>query len=623
MHLKASGTVVVWVAIAVLMPMLIGSNTFRLGQLDFIASLLMVVAGLNIVLGFAGVIFLGPGALFAVAAYAGGVIATRYTSLSDLPVLCVFGIVASVIVAALAAIPSLRIGGFYLGMVTLFLTLVIPDLASHWSTTGGSNGISLIVDQSFTQHPQGTALYEVGIGLIVLMAGLTWLVRYSSLGRRFSAIQASEEMAQAVGIPPYRTKLVAFLLGAVPCGIGGIFYVYSEQFINPTAVNTNLTIYILAGLVIGGGGTILGPFVGMALVGAAVEFLGGFQKYQGIVYGVALIAVAIAAPRGLMGVWVQLKDRVLSRRESARPGAGTTTVAEQVESLLSTTNLVGRSRTDLLQGPPLVVTGARKTFGGVRALDGVDLSVEPGVVHALVGPNGSGKTTLLNMISGFYHLDGGEVTLGEHRLDRIKPAYVARLGVARTFQTPKLVLTATALQNVMIAADGRSSTSVAGSVLHTPGGLRGDRVAAERSEQALRSIGLDAYAETGAGLLPHGTQRLLEIARALALDPRFLLLDEPAAGLGTVEVEALKRVIRAVADAGIGVLLVEHNLPVVFGLANKVTVLHQGVVISAGLPNEVASDPEVLRVYVGRQGHREESAAPPASETVPARKSGQ
>lgn len=249
---------------------------------------------------------------------------------------------------------------------------------------------------------------------------------------------------------------------------------------------------------------------------------------------------------------------------------------------------------------PLRVEAARRAFGGVRAVDGVDLMVAPGQVHALVGPNGSGKTTLLNLISGYYRLDAGAVWLGDVRLDSLRGVTkVARRGVARTFQTPKLIPFETALTNVLIGADRIAVGSLAGTVLHTPQAQRADRTGSATALAALFGAGLEDHWSQPTGLLSHGTQRLVELARVVAAGPSYVLLDEPAAGLSGAETAVLLEVVRAMAARGLGVLIVEHNLPVVFNVADTVTALHEGRVIASGTPAEVSTDPEVIRVYIG------------------------
>jgi branched-chain amino acid transport system permease protein len=577
----------VWLLIAMAIPLVVETDAFRVGQFNYIVSVVMVAVGLTLVLGYAGQLFLGPGAMFAGGAYAAAYLAVNYDPFRSLPMMCLAAIVAALVLAAIVALPTLRVSGFYLGLVTLFMAQAIPIVASHSDALGSSNGLSLVLVPEFIQHPEGTALYEVGVGIVGVLALYCYLIVHSRLGRRFTALRAGDDLAQSVAVRTYTTKLTAFLLAAVPCGVGGAFYVYSQQFVSPGSVSPTLSIYILAGMVIGGGGTILGPIIGTALVMAANEFLGSFAKYQGIVFGGLLIIVASGLPMGLMGL--MFSGRVWWARVRGKP--------LRISSPLPPPS-VGRAD-EPTQGERLVVRNVSRRFGGVQALDDVSLTVEPGTVHALVGPNGSGKTTLLNVICGFYRPHAGEVWLGDQRLDGHRVSEVTALGVGRTFQTPKLSTYDNVLANVLVGADRTSRGSLAGTVLHTPRARRADRDAVRRSLDALRRVGLESYANAMATELSHGTQRLVEIARALALRPTLLLLDEPAAGLSVAEAEVLTGALRTLAQSGLSVLLVEHNLPVVFDVADTVTVLHEGAVLAAGQPSEVSADPEVVRVYLG------------------------
>jgi ABC-type branched-subunit amino acid transport system ATPase component/ABC-type branched-subunit amino acid transport system permease subunit len=583
---------VIWLLIAMAIPFVWDVSTLQQGQLSYIVSVLMVSIGLNLVLGYAGQLFLGPGAMFAGGAYAAAYMAVNHTEFQSLWAMSVVAVIASVVLAAIAALPTLRVSGFYLGLVTLFMAQAIPLVASHVDALGGVNGLSLVVDPNFVQHPEGRALYEVGLLIVGAMALYTYLIVYSRLGRRFTTLRAGDDLAQAVAIPTYTTKLTAFLLAAVPCGLGGAFYVYSQQFVAPGSVDPTLSIYILAGMVIGGGGTILGPLIGTALVFGALQFLPNvnenISKYEGIVFGALLIVVASGLPYGLMGltygaraVWAKWRGkpfRLFSPMPAAAPAGAD----------------VGE-----LAGERLIVTDVRRSFGGVKALGGVSLTVEPGTVHALVGPNGSGKTTLLNAICGFYRPHGGQIWLGDKRLDGHRVSEITAMGVGRTFQTPKLSTYDTVLANVLVGADRPTKGWLPGGVVRTRRARRNDKIAVRRALDALARVGIEDDAYTMATELSHGTQRLIEIARAVALEPTLLLLDEPAAGLSVAEAEVLTKALRSLAQSGLSVLLVEHNLPVVFDVADEVTVLDEGLVLAAGRPAEVSVNPEVVRVYLG------------------------
>jgi branched-chain amino acid transport system permease protein len=595
-------TIVIWLAIGCLLPVVYGSTVGKLGELDYILSLVMVGIGLNIVLGYAGQAFLGPSALFAAGGYVAATVASHIAALQNLAAMCVASILVSVLLAAIIAALCLRVGGFYLGMITLFVSLAVPTVAGQWAYLGASSGVSLLTVISFVQKPGGYVLYVIGVAMVGVMAGFSWVIRNSRLGRRFGSIQASEDMAQSLGVAPYWTKLWAFLLAAIPIGLAGGFYVYSQQFISPDSVSVQTSIYVLAGVVVGGAGTILGPIIGVALVGLAIELLNSFNQYEGLVYGAVLIAVAIMMPTGVLGVYRALIAR-FRPGSMAPPKLDQLVAAPDVRvSAAAAEPRVAGVPAAAASGPPLVVTGARRRFGGVMAVDGVDLVIERGKIHALVGPNGSGKTTLLNLITGYYSLDGGTIQIGDARLDSLRGTVpVARLGIGRTFQTPKLNPFDTVLGNVIAGADQRSAGALFGTLFHSPRARSDDRKATMASFAVLNDVGLITSAFDMAGLIPHGNQRLLEIARTMAGGPMFVLLDEPAAGLSTGEAEILKDAVRAMARAGLGVLIVEHNLPVVFDIAHQVTVLDEGQVIAAGTPAEVSQHPEVVRVYIGRR----------------------
>jgi ABC-type branched-subunit amino acid transport system ATPase component len=247
----------------------------------------------------------------------------------------------------------------------------------------------------------------------------------------------------------------------------------------------------------------------------------------------------------------------------------------------------------------LVVSDVRRAFGGVRAVDGVSLSVHRGAVHGLIGSNGSGKTTLLNLISGFYRIQSGDIRLDGQLLSRRPSARRASSGVARTFQTPKLIDRATVLDNVLSGAEMNQRVSYLSSVLRLPAGVRARREAVAAAMRALDDLGLGPIAQNDAGSLPHGTRRLVELARASVMQPHILLVDEPAAGLSEAELTTLSDALRALAGQGVGVCLIEHNVPMVLSLAGSVTALHQGRVLFQGTPAELRADKDVALAFLG------------------------
>ena len=247
----------------------------------------------------------------------------------------------------------------------------------------------------------------------------------------------------------------------------------------------------------------------------------------------------------------------------------------------------------------LIAEQVTKRFGGLTALDAVSLSVEPGEVHGLIGPNGSGKTTLLNLLSGFYQVDEGSVRLDREDLSTAPVQRRARLGIARTFQKPRLLGSQTVLENAMLGGWRDRRAGLLSTAFGLPQVRAEQRVLRERASELLAGLGLGHALERRANLLEHAEQRFLEIARALTLRPSFILLDEPAGGLTGAEIERLGAVIRTLRNCGIGVLLVEHHTEFVFGISDRVTALNLGRTLRHGTANEVRHDPEVIRVYLG------------------------
>jgi branched-chain amino acid transport system permease protein len=608
-------------------PPLVASG-FVLGQLETVAVMTMVVVGLNVVTGYAGQLALGPSAVFGVGAYAAALVALHLPALGDLGAMCAAGVLAAAALGVLAGVPALRVSGFYLGMTTLLLAAALPVVASHLSLTGRSGGIELIADPRFHQQPGGTVLYGVTWAVLLALVGATALLARSRLGRRFVALRSSEQLAASCGVSGYRTKLVAFLLAAVPAGLAGAFYVFTEQFVSPGSASATLSIYLLAAAVIGGLGTVAGPLVGGAVVFGFTEFFGGLQQEQGIVYALLLIAVIGVLPEGVVGARGRVLRRIVGKalaatqaprmaRAAPTPPAGQVAgppsaaeappAAEARARPCASERRFGEALGTGLLAPrttpaALVLEGVVKAFGGVEALSGVDLVVEPGTVHALIGPNGSGKTTALNVASGFHRPDRGSVRLGERRISGAGPAAIAQLGVARTFQTPKLLDEGSMLDNVLLGTEVALGKGLAASALRLPAGLAAEREARARALACLGAVGLAQHAFEAAAEAPHGVQRLVELARALASAPGTLLLDEPAAGLSAAELALLEAVVREAAASGVAVLLVEHNLPFVLRVARRITVLHQGRVVAHGGPDEIREDPLVRAIYAGSAG---------------------
>ncbi len=607
-----------------LLPQLFGGGQFRVGEYEEVLSFLIIAVALNIAMGYGGQYILGITAVFAVGAYAAVLAAKHHPQDVGLVAMCVIAAIAGAVSGLIIGLPALRVGGFYLALVSLFAAMAIPAVATQWNFVGADTGIPLYAVLGFAPKINGESLYLIVVTLVLLATLFSWALVHSRIGHRFVALETSEQLASSIGISAYRTKLVAILISSTMAGAAGGLYVYSQQFFAPGSSSVNLAILLLAGLVIGGTGTIIGPLIGAALILGINQFFTSFQNYNGIVFGVILLLFAVFLPDGLMA-----RIEVLSERLGIRPAPGDGLAAARTGAARAGAASAGATQSGpppdgggrsldsrsveaaiaalppwppvigATDDSPLIIEGAGRRFGGVTALAGLDLAVERGTVHGLIGSNGSGKTTLLNLISGFYSLDAGSIRIGANRIDTAPAHAVARAGIARTFQAPKLMLRETAVENVIPAVELRVRCLGAESLLRLPRGIAANRRAKEESLEILESLGLHKILGQTASTLPHGTRRMVELARAIALRPSFLLLDEPAAGLSHAELELLTAVIRHLAECGVGILLIEHNVPMVLSVASQVTALHQGNLLFRGTPDELRADTSVASAFLG------------------------
>jgi branched-chain amino acid transport system permease protein len=607
---------VVLIIVLYVVPQIGGSSSFRLGEYEEVLSFLVIAVALNIAMGYGGQYILGITAVFAVGAY-GAILAAKYHPHGvGLVAMCVIGGVVGAVGGLIIGLPALRVGGFYLALVSLFAALAIPTVAQQWGVVGADTGIPLYAVNGFAPEITGEELYFIVVSLVLLATLFSWALVHSRVGHRFIALHTSQQLATSIGIRAYRTQLQAILISSTMAGIAGGMYVYTQQFFAPGSSSVQFAVLLLAGMTIGGMGTITGPLIGSVIILGINQFFTSFQQYNGIVFGVLLLLFAVFLPNGLMARITVLSERLginvpRTRSLTSGPSAASADGARApaaVPAVPAVPAVTGRHAARLPAWPPvlgagdpspLVVEGAKRTFGGVTAVDDMDLTITRGQIHGLIGSNGSGKTTLLNLISRFYSLDAGQIRIGSRRLDNQPAPAVARAGVARTFQSPKLMLRESALENVIPAVELRVRCSGAESILRLPRGIRASRQARTEALEILEALGLQHVIQQQASALPHGTRRLVEMARAIALRPSFILLDEPAAGLSPVELELVAEVCQNLARSGVGVLLIEHNVPMVLSIADTITCLHQGRRLFQGTPAELRADASVASVFLG------------------------
>jgi branched-chain amino acid transport system permease protein len=572
-------------AALVALPFLVGDR-YQLHLATLIGAYWVLIAGLNLVTGFSGQLSVGHVGLLAIGAYAFAIVAGKL-GMPPMIAIAVAGAMGASCGLVLG-LPALRLPDFYFAMATLAFGLMVTEFVlAHEHLTGGGIGIAVPGFPAPFDTPRGT--YWFILMFAAFATFLTWNVARLMWGRALISIRDSVVTARAVGVPVYRAKLTVFVFSGASAGVAGALFASLQSYITPDTFVFDLGMFFFVSIIIGGRGSILGPFIGTVVLTALPELASPLAKLGTFLYGLLLLAVVLLVPEGV-GASVQ---NLLAR---FRPGARTSHVVRPDLALLA--SAIARPVADKASAS-LDAAAVSIAFGGIKALDNVSLDLRRGEIHGLIGPNGSGKTTLLNLLSGYYQPDAGSVKLGAEDLSREAVQRRPMVGIARTFQKPRLLAPLSVLDNVMLGCWRDSRAGFLETAFGLPRARREDRAARQFAEKLIAGVGLAHAVGRRAGLLEHAEQRFLEIARALAARPQFIMLDEPAGGLTDAEIGHLTEVILVLRDAGLGVLLVEHHTDFVFRVCDRVTTLDLGRMIMHGPPAVVQADPEVIRVYLG------------------------
>jgi branched-chain amino acid transport system permease protein len=559
------------IALVTLIPM----EDYTLHILVQTTTFAIAVFGLTVVLGLCGQINLGQAAFFGLGAYAVG-LGTAALHL-NFWVALVLGIGIAAVAGALLGMTTLKLGGHYLAMVTISFQQIMTLVMVNWiQVTRGPDGVSGIERPALFQSSQ--AFLGLCVFAMALVGYFVWRLPHTRLGRAMRAVRDNELAASVAGINVYKVKVAAFALSAILGSIGGSLFASGFSYVSPDQFSFAESIVFITMTLLGGVASPVGALIGTALLIALPESLRFMKSVPGLylaIYGLAIILIIRYMPDG---IWGFVQDRV-RRLMPPQPFHG----AAQELVLVPPGEKAA-------PGPALHVEGLAKHFGGVKAVDGVSFTVRRGTTHALIGPNGSGKTTTLNVLSGLYTATAGRVTLGGLDVTKL-PAHARTMaGLGRTFQNIRLFRSMSALENVIIGAEQGGH------------GKEFDHEAlVERARSALAFVGLEARAHEIVTGFSYGHQRLIEIARALAGEPSLLLLDEPAAGLNSSEKLDLRDLLQRIAEKGLTILIIDHDMTLVTEVADQITVLNFGRCIADGGVAAVLRQPEVITAYLGSE----------------------
>jgi len=644
------------VAVLLLLPFLV-TNPYYLHLLVVIAIFSILLLGLDIVFGYTGEVSLGHAALLGIGAYTAGIFAEKL-GIGMIPALPA-GIVVAAIFGLLLALPALQVTGPYLAMVTLAFGTIVYTLINEMDfLTNGPLGITLrkplfvdlrdyadsipFFDMSAARLREFEFYFVVAACLLLSLVVVNRLIA-SRYGRAFEALRDAPIASDCMGVSVYKHKVIAFGVSAGMAGLAGVLFAYSEQYIAPNNFGIELAIQFLLAVTLGGRKSRIGPILGAVIIVVLPNLLADidlFRVIAGVIAAVALIAGAagmrahpenksqVVVPVALclvFFVFSLLLDKITDyklaifgamilfvvyylpdgiygfvRTALSRLRPGLVRTHAVIEAHGDDAHVWSAATPEVVPGRPLLeVQQVVMQFGGLKALDRVDLAVMPGTIHGLIGPNGSGKSTMMNVLTGIYVPTGGDIKFEGRSIAGRNSPNIAAAGIARTFQNVQLFGELTLIENVMVGLHHTYRASLAEVAIASPRSRREDAAAKVRAASILRFVGLDALANEEARNLPYGKQRLLEIGRALALDPKLLLLDEPAAGLTAPDIKELVEIISKIRGHGITLILIEHHMDVVMSLCDTVTVLDFGQKIAEGPPTAVQADERVIAAYLG------------------------
>ena len=544
--------------------------------------------GLNIITGYGGYVSLGQGAFLGLGAYTAAILTTKVGGTPWVWVPAA-GLGAGLFAGLLGGI-AMRTRGHAFVILTIAFLFLVQLVATNWrELTNGTAGLTLPIP-TWSVEIQNWPFYYSLLALLAASMVLSWWIRRSKLGMGLIAIREDEDKAATVGVNTPVYKMLGFVASTVFVGMAGAIYGYYLTFIDPQGMfNILLSVQIILSMLLGGKATLWGPVLGAFAIEGLNEYsnntLGGGNTRL-LVFGGLLALTVLFLPRGVIPTVQERLERRRTRGKAGLVGARLDGRIELRERAAPATVEASASAAPLLE-----VEGLDKHFGGLRAVDGCSFAVPEGSITALIGPNGSGKTTVFNLIDGTMAADGGQVRFDRRRIDELRPWRRAHLGLGRTFQITRLFREMTVLENVVAPLPSFSFRQL------SAGAVSGAE--AERAEELLDFVGMAKFRDQPAHALSFGQQKLLELAQVLMLDPKLIMLDEPAGGINPTLIERIGETIRDLNARGKTFLIVEHNMPFVLGLCRPVLVLARGKTIASGGPDQIQRDQKVLDAYLG------------------------
>lgn len=564
------------------------TNAYLLSVWTFILITLIVVVGLDLLLGYCGQLSLGHGVFVSVGAYTSALLTTKagWSGWAAMPL----GMMLAGAIAVIVGVPTLRLRGYYLAMATLGFPVVLDAVLRNWSElTGGSSGVTAVPRLALGEYAIRDAVpyYYLVWGILCAAFLVADRIVHSRFGLALKAVHADEAAAAARGIAVARTKVIVFACSAVFAALSGSLYVHYIQFVAPDTFGVNYSIMLVVMLVVGGAGRLWGGVVGAAALMWVPEVLRATSSWEPIFFGASLAAIMLFAPHGIAGLWRRQPAMLFAK---GAPIAASDTVRSPAPRFRGVD-----SSPENVALPLLEVKNLNRHFGGVHAVADLRFRIDSGQIKAIIGPNGAGKSTALALIAGTAPPSSGSISLIGQSIQALPAHGRARLGVGRTFQHIRLIHDLTVLENIALgweAAQPRSSGVESADVV---AGL-------------VARLGLAACANSFPNEINQYQCRLAEIGAALAGRPSVLLLDEPGAGLSTTEIEHLSSILRAERDEGCAIVLVDHVMQLVMGIAEEILVLEYGTAIAEGTPEAILANPHVRAAYLGSwSGAQEES----------------